>query len=235
MITPTQFENSKSVTIERPLRLVSPVCDLQHDVTSVFGVDVACLSTSELAQRLLVAASNYERLAVQLATLSTFSAAVADKTKREVLAGIDIVACASRSLAIASRLRGGKLRCIRSSALLDQVLAVADQGNRHLFYGALESTEAEDEGLPLGNGWSVFGAHPRDFAWTGVDQLAAEINRTGADFVWVCLPSQVRERWLATFRPLLHAPVLVGLADQLPRQAIDQPLIDSRSGKTRGF
>jgi UDP-N-acetyl-D-mannosaminuronic acid transferase (WecB/TagA/CpsF family) len=193
------------------------------------------LSTAELAQRLLVAASNYERLTVQLATLSTFSAAVADKTKREVLADIDIVACASRSVAIASRLRGGKVRCIRPAALLDQVLAGAEQGNRHLFYGELETTDAEDEGLPFGNGWSVFGAHPRDFAWTGVDQLAAEINRAGADFIWVCLPSQFRERWLATFRPLLHAPVLVGLTDQLPREATGRPLISSRTGKTRGF
>ena len=42
-------------------------------------------------------------------------------------------------------------------------------------------------------------------------ETAAVINSTHADIVWVGISSPKQERWMATMRPLLEAPVLIGV------------------------
>lgn len=42
-------------------------------------------------------------------------------------------------------------------------------------------------------------------------EAAAAINASGADVVWVGVGSPKQERWMARMRPLLEAPVLVGV------------------------
>ena len=41
--------------------------------------------------------------------------------------------------------------------------------------------------------------------------IAAEINRSGADVVWVGIGVPKQEKWMARMRPQLHPPVLVGV------------------------
>jgi N-acetylglucosaminyldiphosphoundecaprenol N-acetyl-beta-D-mannosaminyltransferase len=41
--------------------------------------------------------------------------------------------------------------------------------------------------------------------------VAAEINESGADVVWVGTGQPKQEKWMARMRPLLEAPVLVGV------------------------
>jgi N-acetylglucosaminyldiphosphoundecaprenol N-acetyl-beta-D-mannosaminyltransferase len=43
------------------------------------------------------------------------------------------------------------------------------------------------------------------------DAVAAEINASGADVVWVGIGVPKQEKWMATMRPRLAAPVLVGV------------------------
>lgn len=43
------------------------------------------------------------------------------------------------------------------------------------------------------------------------DAVAAEINGSHADVVWVGIGVPKQEKWMAQMRPLLHAPVLVGV------------------------
>jgi N-acetylglucosaminyldiphosphoundecaprenol N-acetyl-beta-D-mannosaminyltransferase len=42
-------------------------------------------------------------------------------------------------------------------------------------------------------------------------QTAALINAAGPDIVWVGIGSPKQEQWMARMRPLLHAPVLIGV------------------------
>ena len=42
-------------------------------------------------------------------------------------------------------------------------------------------------------------------------EAAAEINASGADVVWVGVGSPKQEYWMARMRPLLQAPVLIGV------------------------
>jgi N-acetylglucosaminyldiphosphoundecaprenol N-acetyl-beta-D-mannosaminyltransferase len=43
------------------------------------------------------------------------------------------------------------------------------------------------------------------------DAVAAEINRSRADVVWVGIGVPKQEKWMARMRPRLEAPVLVGV------------------------
>lgn len=59
----------------------------------------------------------------------------------------------------------------------------------------------------------VGGYSPPYRAPTGEEKNAilAEINRSGADVVWVGIGVPKQEKWMAEMRPLLEAPVLIGV------------------------
>ena len=51
----------------------------------------------------------------------------------------------------------------------------------------------------------------RDLAEDELDGVAEQINRTGADVVWVGIGVPKQEKWMAAMRDRLEAPVLVGV------------------------
>jgi N-acetylglucosaminyldiphosphoundecaprenol N-acetyl-beta-D-mannosaminyltransferase len=51
----------------------------------------------------------------------------------------------------------------------------------------------------------------RDLDEDELDAIAQEINRTGADVVWVGIGVPKQEKWMAAMRDRLDAPVLVGV------------------------
>jgi N-acetylglucosaminyldiphosphoundecaprenol N-acetyl-beta-D-mannosaminyltransferase len=63
-------------------------------------------------------------------------------------------------------------------------------------------------GLRVVGGWSP--PH-RELTDAELDDVAAEINRSGADVVWVGIGVPKQEKWMAAMRPRLEAPVLVGV------------------------
>lgn len=89
-------------------------------------------------------------------------------------------------------------------------------GHRHFLYGGTSGTgtrlsAAMRERFP----WlEIVGVLEPPFAsleeLTSAD-TAAEINEASADVVWVGIGSPKQERWMARMRPLLNAPVLIGV------------------------
>jgi N-acetylglucosaminyldiphosphoundecaprenol N-acetyl-beta-D-mannosaminyltransferase len=51
----------------------------------------------------------------------------------------------------------------------------------------------------------------RDLTESELGLVAAEINSSGADVVWVGIGVPKQEKWMAQMRPMLHAPVLIGV------------------------
>ncbi|HLF70909.1 MAG TPA: WecB/TagA/CpsF family glycosyltransferase, partial [Dehalococcoidia bacterium] len=51
----------------------------------------------------------------------------------------------------------------------------------------------------------------RSLSWSEVEDTVRMINEADPDYVWVGLGSPKQDQWLATFRPLLHAPVLLAV------------------------
>jgi N-acetylglucosaminyldiphosphoundecaprenol N-acetyl-beta-D-mannosaminyltransferase len=100
----------------------------------------------------------------------------------------------------------------------DLMLAMCDQGQdrgyRHFFYGG-------DAGVPELLAEKLRMRYPRlqiagtyspPFRALTVDEeqsVAAMINESNADIVWVGLGTPRQDYWVARFRPLLHAPVLI--------------------------
>jgi N-acetylglucosaminyldiphosphoundecaprenol N-acetyl-beta-D-mannosaminyltransferase len=63
-------------------------------------------------------------------------------------------------------------------------------------------------GLRLAGGWSP--PH-RELTDAELDEVAARINVSGADVVWVGIGVPKQEKWMAAMRDRLDAPVLVGV------------------------
>lgn len=94
---------------------------------------------------------------------------------------------------------------------------IAGRGATAYLYGG-RSPEALDQltsalrerfpGLRIVGGYSP----PfRELSDAESEQVAAEINDSGADVVWVGIGQPKQEKWMARMRPRLEAPVLVGV------------------------
>ena len=102
----------------------------------------------------------------------------------------------------------------------DLMLAVCarsiDAGWRHYLYGGGEGV-ADQLAERLGErfpGLRIVGTHTPPFRELTADEeraVAADIDASAADLVWVGLSTPKQERWMARFRPLVAAPVLLGV------------------------
>ena len=91
-----------------------------------------------------------------------------------------------------------------------------DSGARHFLYGATPETLAalERRLLELAPRSRIVGSHSppfRSLTDAEHDEIAATINASGADIVWVGLSTPKQEYWMSKFRGLLDAPVLIGV------------------------
>jgi N-acetylglucosaminyldiphosphoundecaprenol N-acetyl-beta-D-mannosaminyltransferase len=92
----------------------------------------------------------------------------------------------------------------------------SEQGWSHFFYGAAEGVPDELAGRLADRypGLKVVGTFSPPYRQLTADEVvetADMINSSGADIVWVGLSSPKQERWMAQFRPLLEARVMIGI------------------------
>lgn len=100
--------------------------------------------------------------------------------------------------------------------MLNVAAASVEHGWTHYFYGSAPGVpETLSENLEARfPGMKVVGTHSppfRDLTPDEVLETAAEINGLAPDIVWVGLSTPKQERWMARFRPLLEAPVIIGV------------------------
>ena len=95
--------------------------------------------------------------------------------------------------------------------------AAALTGQRVYLYGGRDSDALVQLELSLRRrfpGINIVGSHAPPFRPLSADERAAtvkEINESEADVVWVGIGVPKQEKWMATMRPDLEAPVLVGV------------------------
>lgn len=102
-------------------------------------------------------------------------------------------------------------------------------GFRHFFYGGGEGVAEELKGRMVARypGLPVVGTYCPPFrALTGDEEreVVSVIDGSGANIVWVGLGCPKQERWMAKFRPLLQAPVLIGVGAAFDFLAARKPL-----------
>lgn len=90
------------------------------------------------------------------------------------------------------------------------------RGLRHFFYGGGPGVTEElvDRLCRKFAGLRVAGAYTppfRPLVEQEIAKIADHINSTDADIVWVGLGCPKQEHWMHLFRPLLRAPVLIGV------------------------
>ena len=91
-----------------------------------------------------------------------------------------------------------------------------ERGVRHYLYGGSPQTLAllQAQLLRLAPEARIVGAHSPPYrALTSEEdaEIVAAINASGADIVWIGLSTPKQERWMAAHRPVLSAPVLIGV------------------------
>jgi len=101
--------------------------------------------------------------------------------------------------------------------LMDEMCRQSLQlGHRHFLYGTTPETLAElSKRLSLKYpGLQIAGSYSPPFRPLDKEEsleIAARINETNPDIVWVGLSTPKQERWMAEHRGLLRAPVLIGV------------------------
>lgn len=118
----------------------------------------------------------------------------------------------------AARSAGAKwVERVYGPSLMLEVLRVAEnRGWSSFFYGGAPGVAEEladrlkvrYPGLAIAGTWSP----PfRDLTTAEEDIVVDMLNGSGADLIWVGLSTPKQERWMARFRPRLHAAVLIGV------------------------
>jgi N-acetylglucosaminyldiphosphoundecaprenol N-acetyl-beta-D-mannosaminyltransferase len=154
---------------------------------------------------------------VHVAAVHTFVEAGRDPELREALAGAELVMPDGMPLVLLGRLKGRKAQRICGPDMMPAVLDRSrEQGYRHFFYGgtpelAQDLAAAMTERYPGLEVAGVYAPPFRSLSFAEVDEVARMINEADPDYVWVGLGSPKQDFWLAAFRPLLHAPVLLAV------------------------
>jgi N-acetylglucosaminyldiphosphoundecaprenol N-acetyl-beta-D-mannosaminyltransferase len=136
---------------------------------------------------------------------------------REALCEADVIAPDGMPIVWLARLQGQRVDRVcgpdTMPALLDRG---REHGYRHFFYGGNpgsldELVKSVTQRYP---GIQVAGAYAppfRPLTFREAEEVTRLINDAQADYVWVGLGSPKQDLWLAEFRPLLHAPVLLAV------------------------
>jgi N-acetylglucosaminyldiphosphoundecaprenol N-acetyl-beta-D-mannosaminyltransferase len=185
----------------------------------VVGVPLALTDYASTIDWIDAAVAAGARSYVCVANVHTVMAAGEDPDLREAVLGADLVVPDGQPLVWALGLLGHRLPDrVYGPTLMEQACArAARSGQRIYLYGgrtqgALVQLARE---LRLRHpGLRIVGGYAPPFrALTAEEEsaVAAEIDASGADVVWVGIGVPKQEKWMARMRPRLRAPVLVGV------------------------
>ena len=184
---------------------------------SILGIGVSSLRFDEALKFLLDAPRLGRRLRVHFAAMHTLVNAAEDPILAEDLNQAEAVLADGMPIVWLGRLQGCQVeRCCGPDTMLALIDRSREQGSSHFFYGG-EPAVVEDLAASLAEklpGLKVAGVYSPPFRPLKADEIATTaqmINDSGADYIWVGLGSPKQDAWLASFRPLLRAPVLLAV------------------------
>jgi N-acetylglucosaminyldiphosphoundecaprenol N-acetyl-beta-D-mannosaminyltransferase len=156
---------------------------------------------------------------VCVAATHTVMVAQEDPETMDAVLGASLVVPDGQPLVWALRALGRPLpdRVYGPDLMLRHCARAAEQGTRIFLYGGRNQGALVQLTLNLRRRFPglrvVGGCSPpfRDLDADELDTIADEINRTGADVVWVGIGVPKQEKWMAAMRERLDAPVLVGV------------------------
>jgi N-acetylglucosaminyldiphosphoundecaprenol N-acetyl-beta-D-mannosaminyltransferase len=184
----------------------------------VLGVPLALTDYSRTLDWIDAAIAARSRGYICVAAVHTVMATQEDPELRAAVLASDLTVPDGMPLVWAMNMLGHSLpsRVYGPDLMLHACVRAADTGARFYLYGGREAslerlrTDLPERypGLRLAG---VQHAPFRELTDEEAEATAAEINASGADVVWVGLGVPLQEKWMARMRPLLTAPVLVGV------------------------
>ncbi len=187
----------------------------------VIGVPLALTTYEQTLDWIGAAVASDHRGYICVAATHTVMAAQEDAELRSAVLGADFTVPDGQPLVWALRAFGHRLPSrVYGPTLMEKTLERgARTGLRFYLYGGRDGDaqalaeltrklRARFPGVQIVGGWApVFRALTDEEA----DEVAADINASGADVVWVGLGVPRQEKWMATMRARLTAPVLIGV------------------------
>jgi N-acetylglucosaminyldiphosphoundecaprenol N-acetyl-beta-D-mannosaminyltransferase len=185
----------------------------------VLGIPLAITDYEETLTWIDGTAETGGRGYVCVANVHTVTAAREDPELRSALLGSSFTVPDGQPLVWALNALGERLRDrVYGPELMDRAcLRAAESGLRFYLYGGRNHGALAELARMLRlrhPGLRIVGGHCPPFrALTKAEEAAVvdEINRSGADVVWVGIGVPKQEKWMARMRDRLDAPVLVGV------------------------
>ena len=212
--TPPAVEQRRA---QRPAGAVAQSPEIER--VPILGVPIALTDYRGAMDWMDARIAARDRVYVTASAVHLVMSARQDPEARAATLGADLVVPDGQPLVWALRLLGRPLRArvYGPDLMAAYCERMARTGATAYLYGG-RSPEALDQltsalrerfpGLRIVGGYSP----PfRELSEAERERVAAEINDSGADVVWVGIGQPKQEKWMARMRPLLDAPVLVGV------------------------
>ena len=185
----------------------------------VLGVPLALTDYERTLDWIDAAADAGERGYICVAAVHTVMAAREDPELREAVLGASFTVPDGQPLVWALNALGARVPGrVYGPELMDRACArAASTGKRMFLYGGRNPGALAQLARTLRlrhPGLAIVGGHCppyRALAEHEEDAVAAEINRSRADVVWVGIGVPKQEKWMARMRDRLDAPVLIGV------------------------
>jgi N-acetylglucosaminyldiphosphoundecaprenol N-acetyl-beta-D-mannosaminyltransferase len=189
-----------------------------RDRVNILGVGVSALSIPLALGQLDAWIAAGAREYVCVADVHAIVQSRWDESFRAIHNGAGIVSPDGMPLVWLCRLAGRRTvsRVYGPDLLLAVCAHSVTRGYRHFFYGGAPGVAAAlaDQLSARFPGLAIAGTYAPPFhALSDAEtaDIAARIEAARPDLLWVGLSTPKQERWMATFRPLLTTPVLIGV------------------------
>jgi N-acetylglucosaminyldiphosphoundecaprenol N-acetyl-beta-D-mannosaminyltransferase len=185
----------------------------------VLGVPLALTDYEDTLDWIDAAVAADRRAYICVAAVHTVMVCQEDPDLREAVLGADFTVPDGQPLVWAMNMLGHQLPSrVYGPELMDRACArAARTGLKMYLYGGRNQGALVQLALNLRRrhgGLRIVGGYAppfRELTAQEEDAVVAEINRSGADVVWVGIGVPKQEKWMARMRERLDAPVLVGV------------------------
>jgi N-acetylglucosaminyldiphosphoundecaprenol N-acetyl-beta-D-mannosaminyltransferase len=211
------MQRSDPLTTARPAAPANPAVTMPS--RPVLGIPLALTDYERTLDWIDATAEQGGRGYVCVAAVHTVMAAAEDPELRAAVLGASFTVPDGQPLVWALNGLGARVPGrVYGPELMDRACArAAGTGRRMFLYGGRNPGALAELARQLRlrhPGLQIVGGHCppfRPLADAEEDALAAEINRTRAEVVWVGIGVPKQEKWMARMRDRLDAPVLVGV------------------------